>query len=80
VRDEAGTWLGGDHPGFATADHLRTEQGEVVGVGDLALKLTAFFAIFGFLFFALLAVFFGFVPAFINDLLNLLFFFGGFFF
>jgi hypothetical protein len=65
-RRGSGTWVG-----FL----LDPCQAEVVGVSDFADELAVLFALFLFLRLALLAVFFGFVLALFNHLLDFLFFF-----
>ena len=67
-----------DDPGFAPADQFGSDQLEIMGVGNFADELAAFFTLLGFLLEALAAVVVGFVLALVDDLLNSLFLFFGF--
>src|SRR5271165_3055463 len=76
MRLVARTRLGVDDPGLAPSHQLRTHELEVVGVGDLMNELAALLTFFLFFFYPLLVVTLGFVLVLIDDLLDLLFFFG----
>src|ERR1700686_3369430 len=70
----AGTRFAFQHPGIAPVENLGADQAEVECVSDLQNELTVFFATFFFALHSFAPVRFGFVLAFVDNLLNLLVF------
>src|SRR5579864_8796320 len=63
-----------DDPGLASGNLLGSDQPEIISVGNFANKLAAVLSFLEFLFFALPAIIVGFIFAFVDELLDLLFF------
>src|SRR3981081_1407386 len=66
----AGTRFAFQHPGIASVENFRADQAEVERVSDLQNKLTIFFATFFLALYSLAPIRFGFVLAFVDNLLN----------